>query len=77
MARCKYCQLEITWMKDGRKNVPVEADGGLHKCEQMLKMKSSLKTIQPTTLSPEEIAKYEQGMNQNVEKVNSKKKKKS
>ncbi len=76
MARCKYCQKEITWMKEGRKNVPVEADGGIHKCEQMLKMRSSLKTIQPTTLSPEEIAKYEQGMNQQVKEKAEKKAKK-
>lgn len=76
MARCKYCQTEVTWMKEGRKNVPVEADGGVHKCEQMLKMRSSLKNLQPTTLSPEEIAKYEQGMNDNAaKKKNSKKKK--
>lgn len=75
MAKCKYCQKEITWMKDGRKNVPVEGDGGIHKCEQMEKMRSSFKALAPTTLTPEEIAKYEQGMNQNVEKVKSKKKK--
>jgi hypothetical protein len=55
-------------MKDGRKNVPVEGDGGIHKCEQMLKMRSSLKTIQPTSLSPEEIAKYEQAMNEKTKK---------
>ncbi len=68
MAKCKYCQTEVTWMKDGRKNVPVESDGGIHKCEQMLKMRSSLKTIQPTSLSPEEIAKYEQAMNEKTKK---------
>ncbi|MEC7277892.1 MAG: hypothetical protein VXV96_16335 [Bdellovibrionota bacterium] len=68
MAKCKYCQTEVTWMKDGRKNVPVEGDGGIHKCEQMLKMRSSLKTIQPTSLSPEEIAKYEQAMNEKTKK---------
>ena len=68
MAKCKYCQTEVTWLKDGRKNVPVEGDGGIHKCEQMLKMRSSLKTIQPTSLSPEEIAKYEQAMNEKTKK---------
>jgi len=66
VARCKYCQKEITWMKDGRKNVPVESDGGIHKCEQMEKMRSSFKVIDPKTLSPEEIAKYEKGMNDHV-----------
>ena len=53
-------------MKDGRKNVPVESDGGIHKCEQMEKMRSSFKVIDPKTLSPEEIAKYEKGMNDHV-----------
>jgi hypothetical protein len=66
VAKCKFCQKEITWMKDGRKNVPVEGDGGLHRCDQMMNARNSLKTITPTTLSPEEIAKYEQGMNENV-----------
>ncbi len=75
VAKCKYCQKEITWMKEGRKNVPVEGDGGLHRCEYMLSARDSLKSIAPTTLSPEEIAKYEQGMNHNV-MVKEKKKKK-
>ncbi len=68
MARCKYCQKEITWMKDGRKNVPVEGDGGIHRCEQMEKMRSSFKKLEPTSLSPEEIAKYEKAMNEKNKK---------
>ena len=69
MARCKYCGAEITWMKEGRKNVPVDADGGIHRCEEMLNMRNSLKTIKPSSLTPEEeIAKYEQAMNEKSKK---------
>lgn len=68
MAKCKYCQKEVTWMKEGRKNVPVEGDGGIHKCEQMVKMRTSLKKLEVTSLSPEEIAKYEQGINDKAAK---------
>jgi hypothetical protein len=75
MARCKFCQKEITWMKEGRKNVPVEGDGGQHKCEQMINARDSLRTLAPVTLSPEEIAKYEQGINENVKAKEKKKKK--
>jgi hypothetical protein len=60
-------------MKEGRKNVPVEGDGGIHKCEQMENMRNSLKKLEVTTLSPDEIAKYEQGINEEV-KVKGKKK---
>ncbi|MCF8058642.1 MAG: hypothetical protein K9K67_05055 [Bacteriovoracaceae bacterium] len=66
MAKCKYCQKDVTWMKEGRKNVPVEGDGGIHKCEQMENMRNSLKKLEPKTLSAEEIAKYEKAMNDNV-----------
>ncbi len=68
MAKCKFCLKEITWMKDGRKNVPVDQDGGIHSCEEMKKSRSSLKSISVTTLSPEEIAKYEKGINDKVKK---------
>ena len=55
-------------MKDGRKNVPVDPDGGIHSCEQMKTSRSSLRTITPGTLSPEEIAKYEKSINDKVKK---------
>ena len=66
MAKCKFCQKDITWVKDGRKNVPVEGDGGTHMCDNMINARNSLKSLDASTLSPEEIAKYEQGMNNNV-----------
>ena len=66
MAKCKFCQKEITWMKDGRKNVPVEGDGSVHRCENMINARNSLRSIERSSLSPEEIKKYEDSMNQQV-----------
>lgn len=63
MAKCKFCNKEIVWMKEGRKNVPVEVDGAKHECEIFLNSKKSTKTIERTALSPEEIAKYEAAIN--------------
>ena len=68
MAICKFCNKEITWMKDGRKNVPVEMDGALHRCEEMINSRKSLKKMERGSLSPEEIAKYEQAINDAAKK---------
>lgn len=68
MARCKFCQKEITWMKDGRKNVPVEHDGTVHRCEEMINARNSLRKIERTSLSADEIKKYEEAMNNQVNK---------
>ncbi len=63
MAQCRYCGKDVTWMKEGRKNVPVEGDGTVHSCQQYKSAKDSFKQIERTSLSPEEIAKYEEAMN--------------
>ncbi|MCP4915272.1 MAG: hypothetical protein GY909_19280 [Oligoflexia bacterium] len=63
MATCKFCQKEITWLKEGRKNIPVEGDGTRHKCDEMMNSIKSTRTIERSSLSPEEIAKYEQAIN--------------
>ena len=63
MANCKFCGKSIVWMKDGQKNIPLEDDGGLHECEEFKKTHTSLKKFDRTTLSPSEIARYEQGIN--------------
>lgn len=55
-------------MKEGRKNVPVESDGTVHSCEVFEKSRASTKTISPSSLSPEEIAKYEQAINDEAQK---------
>ena len=74
MAKCKFCLKEITWMKDGRKNVPVDQDGGIHSCDEMKNSRSSLRTMNATSLSPEEIAKYEKGINDKADKAGKTKK---
>lgn len=63
MARCRYCGKEITWMKDGRKNVPVEHDGGLHKCEEAVNARKSFRKVEVTELDPELVKQYEQAIN--------------
>lgn len=73
MASCKFCNKEITWMKEGRKNVPVEFDGAIHKCEEMKSSLKSVKSIERGGLSVEEIKKYEQAMNSHVTKRTKKK----
>ena len=50
-------------MKNGQKNVPVEDDGGVHECEEFQNAHRSLKKFDRTTLSPDEIVRYEQGIN--------------
>lgn len=63
MASCKFCGKTITWIKDGRKNVPLEDDGAIHECEEFKKSRISLKKFDRMALSPDEIARYEQGIN--------------
>ena len=66
---CKFCQKQITWMKDGRKNIPVEGDGTQHRCDEMMSARDSLRKIEPTSLSPDEIKKYEEAMNKQANKT--------
>lgn len=63
MAQCKFCQKEIFWTKEGRKNVPVDPDGGTHRCEEMKKTLSSVKVIDPKSLPKEEIERMEAEFN--------------
>ncbi|MBH46858.1 MAG: hypothetical protein CME71_01665 [Halobacteriovorax sp.] len=68
MAKCRFCSKEITWMKEGKKNVPVETDGTVHDCEIFAKSRASTKNITPGSLSPEEIARYEGAINDEAQK---------
>jgi len=63
MANCKFCGEEITWMKEGSKNVPIESDGSLHRCQEMKDSVKSLKKMDRNSLSEEEIKQYEQSIN--------------
>ena len=64
MAFCKFCRKEITWTKEGRRNVPVEGDGGVHKCEEMKRSIGSFREITKNSLSAEEIKRIEDSINQ-------------
>ncbi len=63
MPLCKYCSKEIFWMKDGRRNKAHNMDGGDHRCEELKRTLESTKSMAPTSLSAEEIAKYEAAIN--------------
>lgn len=67
MANCKFCGKEINWMRDGRKSVPIELDGLPHECEEAKNARKA-KRIEVGSLSPEEIAKYEQAINEKSKK---------
>lgn len=68
MAKCKFCNREITWLKEGRRNRPIDADGGVHACDEMKKTLSSAKTINVTEIDPEILKQYEQSINQKAKK---------
>jgi len=63
MASCKYCGKQISWLKDGRKFLPLESDGTTHECENYKSARKSAKKVTVSDLTPEEIAKYEQNIN--------------
>ncbi len=66
MARCKYCNTEITWLKEGRKNIPVEADGSKHECENYKKARDSYRKMDPSEIDPEILKQYQENMNKAV-----------
>ena len=63
MASCKYCGTEITWMKEGRKNIPVQTDGVIHTCENYQKARNSYREINPNEIDPELKKLYESRIN--------------
>lgn len=72
MAKCRFCNKEVTWMKDGRKNVPVESDGATHKCDQMINSRNSFRKVSPTEVDPELLKQYEQAINDKASKTKKK-----
>ena len=55
-------------MKGLRKNIPIENDGSIHECAQFKTYRKNVKKMDREALSPEEIARYEKGMNRAVKK---------
>lgn len=68
MAQCKFCGGEITWVKEGRRNMAVNPDTTSHKCEEMKRSMKTLKEIALGSLTTEEIARYELGINNKAKK---------
>ena len=68
MARCKFCNKEITWIKEGRRNRAIDGDGGLHSCEEMKKSMQSIKTIETKDIDAEVIKQYETAINLKAQK---------
>ncbi len=63
MAQCKFCQKVIVWTKEGYKNIAVESDGSVHQCQEFKNSIKSTKSMDRTSLTPEEIKKYEDAIN--------------
>lgn len=68
MARCKFCNKEITWMKEGGRNRPIDADGGIHSCEEMKKSMKTIKAIPASEMDPELLKQYETAINNKAQK---------
>ena len=68
MATCKYCGKNVTWLKEGRKNVPVEDDGGIHEYEQYKNVRRSAKKLTPNEIDPEILKQYQENMNKKLKK---------
>ena len=73
MAKCKYCSIDVTWMKEGRKSIPVENDGTQHVCENFKKSRDSYRKMEPSEIDPEILKQYQANMDNAIQ--NSKKKK--
>lgn len=63
MARCKFCNQEITWMKEGGRNRPINGDGGIHSCDEMRNSLKSIKTIPATEIDADILKQYETAIN--------------
>lgn len=68
MAKCKFCGKEIMWTKEGRKNVPVEMDGGVHRCDEMMTSMKSTKVLTRDEISEDIIKQYEENMRKQRQK---------
>ena len=63
MARCKFCNKEITWMKENGRNRPINGDGGAHMCDEMKNSMKSIKSIEPTEIDADILKQYEMAIN--------------
>jgi hypothetical protein len=73
MSKCRYCNKEITWVKEGRKNVPIEGDGAIHECENYKKAQNSYRKLEPDEIDPDILKQYQENMNNAMKAKPSKK----
>ena len=50
-------------MKDGRRNRPIDSDGGVHSCDEMKKSLQSMKALEPKEIDADILKQYEQAIN--------------
>lgn len=63
MAKCKFCQADVFWIKVEGRNCCTDSYGNPHRCEEMKKSLKSIKKLDRNSLSPEEIKRYENSIN--------------
>ncbi len=68
MARCKFCSKEITWMKEGGRNRPINSDGGVHACDEMKNSMKTIKSIDRTDIDSDILRLYETAINEKAVK---------
>lgn len=68
MARCKFCSKEITWMKEGGRNRPINSDGGIHSCDEMKNSMKTIKSIDRTDIDADILKLYETAINDKAKK---------
>lgn len=68
MARCKFCNKEITWIKEGGRNRPLNGDGGIHSCEEMKNSLKSIKSLDKTDIDADILRQYESAINSKAQK---------
>lgn len=68
MARCKFCNREITWIKENGRNRPINGDGGVHMCDEMKNSMKSIRSIEPTEIDADILKQYEQAINIKAQK---------
>ena len=68
MARCKFCNREITWMKEGGRNRPIDGDGGIHSCDEMKNSMKSIKSIEAKEIDADILKQYENAINIKAQK---------
>lgn len=68
MARCKFCSREITWIKEGGRNRPINGDGGIHSCDEMKNSMKTIKSMDPKEIDADILKLYETAINDKAKK---------